>query len=112
MKKLSDAGDLVSLTQLKSMLEQEGIPCLIKNELMIGLSGEVPLNECSPQLWVADDKDESRARQLMHEFRTAEIESGPGWLCENCNEAMEGQFTSCWKCGACKPGTSEETLTP
>jgi len=109
MKKLSDAGDLISLTQLKSMLEEEGIPCLIKNELMIGLSGEVPLNECSPQLWVAEDKDEPRARQLLHELKTAEREAGPSWLCEQCNEPVEGQFTSCWKCGSPRPTSAEDT---
>jgi len=103
MKKLSDAGDLFSLTQLKDLLEAEGIPCLLKNELMIGLSGEVPINESSPQLWIENDADESRARQLLNELKTAESQAGPSWLCENCHEVNEGQFTSCWKCGTQKP---------
>ena len=111
MKKLSDAGDLFSLTQLKSVLEQEGIPCLLKNELMIGLSGEVPINESSPQLWVANDQDEPRARQLLQEWKTADQQPATAWGCPQCHELMEGQFTSCWKCGAAKPGMPQnETL--
>jgi hypothetical protein len=112
MKKLSDAGDLFSLTELKSFLEQEGIPCLLKNELMIGLSGEVPINESSPQLWVANDEDEARARELLKDWRAAEEQPASTWGCPQCNELVEGQFTSCWNCGAAKPGTSQNETPP
>lgn len=106
MKKLSDAGDLIALTELKDLLEEEGIPCMIKNEFTIGLSGEIPLNESSPELWVADASDEPRARQLIQEFRAAESQPGKSWTCPACSEWVEGQFTSCWKCGGAKPAAA------
>jgi len=107
MKKISDAGDLFSLTELKSFLEQEGIPCLLKNELMIGLSGEVPINESSPQLWIANDDDEPRARELLREWKTADEQPASDWGCPECHELVEGQFTSCWKCGTARPGVPQ-----
>ena len=27
------------------------------------------------------------------------------WVCSNCNEQLEDQFDSCWKCGTARDGT-------
>jgi hypothetical protein len=27
----------------------------------------------------------------------------PPWQCPDCGEALEGQFSACWHCGALRP---------
>ena len=44
--------------------------------------------------------------QLLQDFlkgALARIHGGAGWICAQCNEVIEGQFTACWQCGAERP---------
>ena len=83
---------------LKSILEKAGIPCMIRNEyLSMGL-GELAPSECSPELWILNDEDYPRAKEIVDAWRNATIENLGPWVCR-CGETVEGQFTSCWKCG-------------
>jgi hypothetical protein len=91
------------VAQLKDVLEAEGIPCLIKNENLSGIAGEVPFAETFPELWIQNDSDLSRAASIKAEWKTPNESTGEAWICPNCNEQSGPQFTSCWKCGTAKP---------
>jgi len=91
--------DLASVDALKNLLEKENIPCLIRNEHLSMAVGELPPEECLPELWVLNDIDYPRAYKLAEAFRNSPVETHSQWLCSNCGETIEGQFTSCWKCG-------------
>ena len=83
---------------LKSLLEKARIPCMIRNgDLSMGL-GELPPTECSPELWILNDEDYPTAKEIVDAWRNAGIENHGPWVCR-CGEKIEGQFTSCWKCG-------------
>ena len=85
---------------LKGMLEKEGIKCEITNE-SVPLPGAV----FYPELWVVNDADFPVASTILNAFRqTPPPELGP-WRC-SCGELLEGQFTSCWKCGANRPAST------
>jgi hypothetical protein len=87
---------------LKSILEQANIPCMIRNENLSTALGELPFAECSPEIWILNDEDSSRAKEIVDAWRNAEVENHDPWLCR-CGETIEGQFTSCWNCGAERP---------
>ena len=98
MKKLTTSPSLVTINHYKNVLESEGIACRIKNEHLGSIVGEMPFVEVWPELWVVNDLDFDRARQLIDEDITAES-PGTTWKCKHCGEENEGQFGACWNCG-------------
>lgn len=99
MQKLYTAEDPIFIGYLRSLLEAEGIACNIRNELLLGGSGELPPNECWPEIWVLDDGDLQRATVILNRARqTPRLDDGP-WECAHCQESSESQFTACWRCG-------------
>ena len=99
MKKLTSAASTITIHHYRNLLEAEGIPCEIRNEHLGSVLGEIPFVETWPQLWVVNDLDYDRARQLISEQALDESPSGP-WKCGSCGEENEGQFAACWNCGA------------
>jgi hypothetical protein len=100
MERIHTADDPIYIGYLKALLNAEGIACTVRNELLIGGSGELPPNECWPELWVLHGADAQRARSIV---KTA-LENPPGdgesWECAHCGEGCEAQFTACWRCGS------------
>ena len=98
MKKLTSSESLVTINHYKNVLESEGIPCQIRNEFLGGIAGEMPLQEIWPELWLINDIDYDRAKQLLD---AAIVDESPGddWKCRRCGEDNEGQFAACWNCG-------------
>ena len=102
MKRLFSANafaDEATLQALKSMLEAEGIACVVRNELLSIAKGEVPPPECVPELWIVEDKDGAKAKEILDDWRGSVAEPHASWVCTHCKETNEGQFTACWKCG-------------
>ena len=60
MQLLFSSPDLVRVAQLKDVLEAEGIPCVIKNENLSGIAGEVPFAETFPELWIQNEAPRGR----------------------------------------------------
>lgn len=98
MKKVTTSESLVTINHFKNVLESEDIPCRIKNEYLGGIAGEMPLTEVWPELWVINDIDYDRAKQLIDSAITDESPQRD-WRCKKCGETNEGQFAACWKCG-------------
>ncbi|MBT8108404.1 MAG: DUF2007 domain-containing protein, partial [Gammaproteobacteria bacterium] len=65
MKKLTSSESLVTINHYKNVLESEGIPCQIRNEFLGGIAGEMPLQEVWPELWIVNNIDYDRAKQLI-----------------------------------------------
>ena len=102
MQLLYSSLNLLEIHHLKNLLETEGIRCHIRNELLSRLAGEIPFTECAPQLWLQDERDLERAKRIVASFGASPIAKAP-WQCANCGEALEGQFSACWHCGAPRP---------
>ena len=81
----------------KSLLEEAGIPCVIRNQHLTVAAGEVPF--VPPELWILNDEDYDRGKEIVDAWRNAKVETHDTWVCAGCGETIEGQFTSCWKCG-------------
>ena len=97
MKKLTSAETLVLINHYANLLEAEGIRTEVRNQHLGSVMGEIPFFETWPQLWVVNDLDYDRAKQLI-ESADAEAPTEP-WNCSKCGEQNEWQFSACWKCG-------------
>ena len=99
MKKVFVSQSLIEVESLKEILEQASIPNTIKNQSTSMLAGEVPFAEVFPELWVIDDADYERAKQLLDDWSNVGLLDVADWTCSGCGETHTGEFTTCWKCG-------------
>lgn len=100
MKRILSSHDLISVHHARNLLEAAGISAVVRNELLSSAMGELPPVECQAELWVVDEREAERAEQILREGRMPEAAMGPGWRCAHCGEALEAQFTQCWRCGS------------
>jgi hypothetical protein len=99
MKKLTTHASLITINHYKNVLEAEGIAAEIRNQHLGSILGDMPFVEVWPELWVHNDLEFDRARQLIDGSAFDESPADP-WRCRECSEENEGQFAACWKCGA------------
>lgn len=98
MKKLTSADSLITINHYKNILISEGIPAFLRNEHLGSIIGEMPFQEVWPELWVENDLDFDRAKQLIDASTIIEESPTASWRCSNCGEENEGQFAACWAC--------------
>ena len=106
MKRVFSSHDPMLAGYLRTVLEEHGIGCLVKNEYLLGGAGELPPTECWPELWVVEDGDEARARAIIDDTRQVGG-AGEAWRCPVCSEWIEPEFGACWRCA----GDPPEALT-
>ena len=103
MKRLYSSHNNLFTDYLKQLLEDQGISCLVKNELLSGAAGELPPTECWPELWIIDDAQYQRAQEIVASALSTDPSGHSDWTCPKCGEALEAQFTACWNCGTSRP---------
>ena len=96
MRRVFSSFNLAAVHHAKNVLQAEGIAAVVRNEYLSSAMGELPPAECQAELWVLNDADAPGAEALL---RTPPRRGAP-WICGNCGERSEPQFTHCWKCGA------------
>ncbi len=97
MKKVYECDDAMLAGHLVSLLEGNAIACHLRNLSLTGGIGELPINECWPEVWVNNACDEDEARQLIS-AALAEAKTADDWYC-TCGAQVPGQFGTCWSCG-------------
>jgi putative signal transducing protein len=98
MKKVYSSDSPIMAGHIHSLLEASNIECHLRNMNLTGGIGELPINECWPEVWVNDESDFSLADNLI-KSALADAEKNEDWQCQ-CGEAIEGQFEICWSCGS------------
>lgn len=91
---------LVQAQHFANVLRAAGIACELRNTQTAAAFGELPFDQCMPQLWVVNRLDEERARRVLESLQRPF--DGSAWIC-HCGEVIEPQFAACWKCGAQGP---------
>jgi hypothetical protein len=99
MKRLCKAPSLPDAYILRGLLEQAGIEAHVFNENAQSGVGQLPVPEALPELWVAEERDFERARELVRSFEAAPRDAG-AVRCSGCGEDNPGNFQVCWSCGA------------
>jgi hypothetical protein len=103
MKKVYSSDSYFQVGHLRQLLESQHVKCVIKNEYLLGGAGELPPTECWPELWIVEDFQYEKARELVEGFLSAPPAGTSEWRCVECGERLEGQFTACWRCGTPRP---------
>ena len=98
MKRVYSSENSMEVGLIKGMLEQDGIICLMKNQILSGALGEIPSHECWPELWITNDNDYELAMNIVDAALSHTPDDISPWQC-SCGEKIEGQFSACWKCG-------------
>ncbi|MCH8135667.1 MAG: DUF2007 domain-containing protein [Proteobacteria bacterium] len=98
MKKVISADSLITISHYRNILISEGIPAFLRNEHLGSIIGEMPFQEVWPELWVKNDLDCDRAKQLIDAATIIKESPMASWRCSNCGEENEGQFGACWAC--------------
>jgi hypothetical protein len=98
MKRVYSSENSLEVGLIKGMLEQDGIDCLMKNQILSGALGEIPSHECWPEIWITNDADFELAMNIVEAALSPSEDSFNSWLCSS-GEKIEGQFSACWKCG-------------
>ncbi|MDR3095488.1 MAG: DUF2007 domain-containing protein [Paraburkholderia sp.] len=99
MLKLSRAPNVVIAQHWMNILAAAGVPCELHNRYLSGAMGEIPADQCAPEIWLVDERDEALARKLIADATNGPTPGAPPWRCPQCGEMLEAQFTVCWQCG-------------
>lgn len=102
MKKVYSAENRMLAGYVHGILESHGIQSFLKHENLGGAVGELPPNECWPEVWVLEDRDAELAERLIRDL-LADMEGATAWRCPQCRELIDGQFGQCWNCGTAAP---------
>jgi hypothetical protein len=74
MKRLYPASNPADAHMVRGFLEAQGIEAIVQGEHLFGLRGEVPVPETYPSVWVIQESDFERAKELLEEVRSKENE--------------------------------------
>ena len=99
MPRLVQAPNLLMATLWVDWFKAEGIGASVQSEFLRRAAGELPPDQCLPEVWIEDGDHEARALELLAILRHAPQRS---WFC-SCGELVEGGFQQCWNCGAMMP---------
>ncbi len=99
MRRLAQAPNLAIATLWVHALREDGIDALVQREFLAAAAGQLPPDQCLPEIWIADDDQLALATRLLSALQHRPQRR---WHCR-CGEVVEGGFEQCWQCGAMMP---------
>ena len=99
MLKLTQAPNIAIATLWVDALQQAGFSASLQRYFLGGIAGELPPDQCLPEVWLSNDEEKPAAEALLHALQNMPQRR---WLCQ-CGEIVEGGFQYCWHCGAAMP---------
>jgi len=99
MPRLTQATNLALATLWADVLCQQGIAASVQRQYLSGVAGELPPDQCLPEVWVTNPQQLARARQVLADVQHPRQHR---WFC-TCGELVEGGFEQCWACGRDMP---------
>lgn len=100
MQKFFSSHDRVAVHQVKQMLDDAGVPVLLKNDFIQGAIGEIPVVDNDIEVWLVDSSWEKRADKLLQDWQSSRVIDDIPWDCTACGAENEGNFGVCWACQA------------
>ncbi len=100
MKKLYQCSDRVEAQLLKDHLISYHIETVLHGDYLAGAAGELSAFQF-PELWLVDERDYDRARQLIDAFLQRQLHPDAlAWTCAACGADVDAGFDLCWNCTA------------
>ncbi|MBK6472295.1 MAG: DUF2007 domain-containing protein [Betaproteobacteria bacterium] len=103
MRRLLQAPNLALATLWADQLSGAGLPARVQRAYTSSIAGQLPPDQCLPEVWVDDDDDHAGALALLQQWQQAPEQR---WHCTGCGEIVEGPFEQCWNCGAWRPAAA------
>jgi hypothetical protein len=103
MLRLAQAPNIVIAALWADALQQGGFSATVQRYFLGGIAGELPPDQCLPEVWLTHDEEKPRAQALLGALQNTPQRR---WLCRCCGEVIEGGFEQCWHCGALMPPVS------
>jgi hypothetical protein len=100
MLRLTQAPNIAIAALWVDALRHAGIEATMQRYFLGAAAGELPPDQCLPEIWLVNDEQETQARRLLHELTHIPQRR---WQCA-CGELVEGGFEQCWQCGLPMPG--------
>jgi len=98
---------------LVQVLGSHGVDAQTVGGALTQLAGYLPATYARTRVLV-DEADVERARAIVQDFERSRKNPRPvagaeeSWVCANCGEMIEPQFTDCWKCQTPRPPASPQ----
>ena len=99
VRRVAQAPNLAIAALWADLLCQSGIAATVQRQFLSSAAGELPPDQCLPEVWIRHDQQEEQARRLLGELQSLPQRR---WRCA-CGELVEGGFESCWNCGLPMP---------
>jgi hypothetical protein len=99
MRRLRQAPNIAVAALWVDMLRQAGIAASVQRQFLSSAAGELPPDQCLPEIWISEDHQLAQARAFLDEVTNLPQRR---WHCA-CGELVEGGFESCWNCGRLMP---------
>lgn len=99
MLRLTQAPNIAIATLWADLLCEAGMTASVQRQYLGAAAGHLPPDQCLPEIWVTDDRQESAARALLYDLSHVPQRR---WTCA-CGELVEGGFEQCWNCGRLMP---------
>jgi hypothetical protein len=100
MLRLTRAPNIAIAALWVDALRQAGIAASVQRYYLGAAAGELPPDQCLPEVWLIHDEQEAQARTLLCDLSNVPQRR---WQCL-CGELVEGGFEQCWNCGRLMPG--------
>ena len=102
MLRLARAPNIAIAALWADALQQAGFSASVQRYFLGSVAGELPPDQCQPEIWLAHDHEKPRAELLLKSLQNPPQRH---WLC-GCGENIEGGFEQCWSCGAVMPASA------
>lgn len=99
MFRLTKAPNIAIAALWVDVLRQAGIDASMQRYYLGSVAGELPPDQCLPEIWLMHEEQEGAARTLLRDLARVPQRR---WQCA-CGEVVEGGFEQCWNCGAWMP---------
>lgn len=95
MRRLAQAPNIAIAALWADTLQQAGFSATVQRYFLSGIAGELPPDQCLPEVWLTHDDEELRAKAMLETLQNLPQRR---WMC-SCGELVEGGFEACWQCG-------------
>ena len=99
MLRLTQAPNIAIAALWVDALRQAGYSASVQRYFLGSVAGELPPDQCQPEVWLTKDEEAPAARAWLHALQNKPQRR---WACR-CGEIVEGGFEQCWRCGAAMP---------
>jgi hypothetical protein len=100
MLRITKAPNIAIAALWVDALRHAGIDASMQRYYLSSVAGELPPDQCLPEIWITHEEQEAAARALLRDLARVPQRK---WVCAACAEMVEGGFEQCWNCGAWMP---------